>query len=109
MLNLFAGTTNNFEQRGIIPRAISQLFSEINLQEEHQTTVRISYLEIYKEQLFDLLATINGNGSCELSITENAQHGTYVKGLSCLVAKNEEEALNMLFEVFRKSEIFYIM
>lgn len=69
------------------------------MQQEYDTTVRISYLEIYREQMFDLLATLHDKKPYELSISEDTQHGTYVKGLSCLVARNEEEALNMLFEV----------
>ena len=62
--------------------------------------MRVSYLEIYKEQMFDLLSSFEGRSKdSDLSIAEDSEGSTYVKGLSCLVAKNEEEALNYLFEV----------
>lgn len=93
------GTTNNFQQRGIIPRAINQLFSEIKEKYENDITVRVSYLEIYNEQMFDLLSTMYGGGKeANLSFAEDNDGVTYVKGLACYVAKTEEEALNYLFE-----------
>lgn len=69
--------------------------------------VRISYLEIYNETMFDLLSTIpeswNQNEQepepeNKMVVVEN-QDGIYVKGLSCHLVQTEEEALNLLFEV----------
>lgn len=52
--------------------------------------------------MFDLLSSLpesESQASGEpMAVTEN-QDGTYVKGLSCHLAQNEEEALNLLFEV----------
>ena len=68
---------------------------------------RISYLEIYNETMFDLLSTMNTPGSgtegmvpqlSPMTVVED-ENGCYVKGLSCHLAQNEEEALNLLFEV----------
>ena len=64
---------------------------------------RISYLEIYNETMFDLLSTLPESWSQvtegqQMSVSEN-EDGTYVKGLSCHLVQNEEEALNLLFEV----------
>lgn len=44
-----AGDTQRYDQRGIIPRAVHYLFSEIDLREDREVTVRCSYLEIYNE------------------------------------------------------------
>ena len=58
-------------------------------------------MEIYNEQLFDLLAALPEaykSGLDQLAIADDA-HGVYVRGLQSHVAYNEEEALNMLFEV----------
>ena len=95
------GATNNFQQRGIIPRAISQLFTEIKKKHEYDISVQVSYVEIYNEQMFDLLSTMHDGGEkvSGLSVAEDASGATYVKGLSYLAAKTEEEALNCLFEV----------
>lgn len=69
---------------------------------------RVSYLEIYNESMFDLLGSLpeatmshckEPNSVSEtIAVVEN-QDGIYVKGLSCYLAQNEEEALNLLFEV----------
>ncbi|CAG2197099.1 KIF6_9 [Mytilus edulis] len=68
---------------------------------EYSITVRVSYLEIYNESMVDLLATlpeaINQENGGSMSVAEN-QYGVYVKGLSCHLTQNEEEALNYLFE-----------
>lgn len=61
-------------------------------------------MEIYNEVMYDLLASLpdveNPSGKETMVLTEN-QDGVYVKGLSCHLAQNEEEALNLLFEVFK--------
>ena len=97
------GTTNDFKQRGIIPRSLTQLYREIKDRYEYDITVRISYIEIYQENMYDLLATMpksRENGySEEMTVTEDVNSITNVKGLSCHIAKSEEEALNLLFEV----------
>ena len=61
----------------------------------------MSYLEIYNEALFDLLAPggINPDGGENLLIQEDASKGTItVKGLTLAVANSEEEAMNLFFE-----------
>jgi hypothetical protein len=40
---------------GIIPRALSNLFDELRIQQV-EFTVRVSFLEIYNEELLDLLS-----------------------------------------------------
>lgn len=50
------GSTPNYKYRGIIPRAITQIFQEIGGLSENDFEIRVSYLEIYNEQLFDLLS-----------------------------------------------------
>lgn len=39
-----------------MPRCISLLFQEIEARYEQQITVGVSYLEIYNEMMYDLLA-----------------------------------------------------
>jgi kinesin family protein 11 len=40
---------------GIIPRTLSNLFDELRIQQV-EFTVRVSFLEIYNEELLDLLS-----------------------------------------------------
>ena len=49
------GAQNDYKYRGIVPRILSSLYQEINSRYEHQIKVSISYLELYNEQLIDLL------------------------------------------------------
>ncbi|XP_046327027.1 kinesin-like protein KIF9 isoform X1 [Haliotis rufescens] len=95
------GATENYKHRGLIPRSLSQLFREIEERPELAITVRVSYLEIYNESMFDLLSSLpeswNQSQAEPMVVVEN-QDGVFVKGLSCHLAQNEEEALNLLFE-----------
>ncbi|KFM76066.1 Kinesin-like protein KIF11-B, partial [Stegodyphus mimosarum] len=42
---------------GIIPRSLHQLFEELNKEENVEFSVRVSFLELYNEELFDLLSS----------------------------------------------------
>ncbi|XP_013917354.1 PREDICTED: kinesin-like protein KIF9 [Thamnophis sirtalis] len=91
------GTTVNFKHRGIIPRAIQQVFKSMEKHSNQFITVRISYLEIHNEVISDLLPSLGSESDLPLSIVESP-HGVSVKGLSIHPAPNEEIALNLLFE-----------
>lgn len=101
------GGVSSYNERGIIPRALSALYAHINGQSEMEYTVRISYLELYNEAGFDLLdsrqssAGAYGGGGGELgrvSAVSEDEHGEVtLRGLSSHVASTEEEALNLLF------------
>ena len=96
-----SGSCENFQERGIIPRAVSKIFSEISNRKEQSVWVRISYLEIYNESMYDLLATIPGTRYVDPSsftVTEDEDVSCRVKGLSVHMANTEEEALNLFFE-----------
>mmetsp|Transcript_21126 Transcript_21126/g.39027 ORF Transcript_21126/g.39027 Transcript_21126/m.39027 type:complete len:1097 (+) Transcript_21126:55-3345(+) len=74
------GVPDSLELRGIIPNSFAHIFEEII---EHSNTktylVRCSFLEIYNEQLKDLL---DHKTEKKLSLKENKDHGVYVAGLS---------------------------
>ncbi|NXD39894.1 KIF9 protein, partial [Copsychus sechellarum] len=93
------GAASEYRNRGIIPRAIQQIFKSAAEFLNILVTVRISYLEIYNETLFDLLAPALGRGSKDnqLAVMDGPQ-GVYVKGLSIHPVSHEEEALHLLFE-----------
>ncbi|KAM3928008.1 kinesin-like protein KIF9 [Leptodactylus fuscus] len=93
------GATENYKNRGIIPRALQQVFKEIAEQSERSVSVRVSYLEIYNETLFDLLSTLPDVPACDaqMAIVDDPQ-GVTVKGLSLHHVGDEERALNLLFE-----------
>jgi kinesin family protein 6/9 len=96
-----SGSVQNYKYRGMIPRAISQIFQEIGSRSnDFDYTVRVSYMEIYNELLFDLICdtpTADQQGTA-ISIQDDAKGEIHVKGLSLNLCRNEEEALNQLFE-----------
>ncbi|NWU58514.1 KIF9 protein, partial [Dromas ardeola] len=93
------GATAEYKHRGIIPRAIQQVFKTTAHSVDPFVTVRISYLEIYNETLFDLLSTMTRNGTSDMQMAVvDCPQGVYVKGLSIHAVSHEEDALNLLFE-----------
>ncbi|NXO13361.1 KIF9 protein, partial [Oriolus oriolus] len=93
------GVTSDYRRRGIIPRAIQQIFKAAAEFLHVMVTVRISYLEIYNEALFDLLAPGLARGCRDTQlVVRDGPQGIYVKGLSIHPVSHEEEALHLLFE-----------
>uniref|UniRef100_A0A8D2JFQ5 Kinesin-like protein n=1 Tax=Varanus komodoensis TaxID=61221 RepID=A0A8D2JFQ5_VARKO len=66
-------------QKGIIPRAFEHLFESVQCAENSKFLVRASYLEIYNEDIRDLLGP---NTKQKLELKEHPEKGIYVKGLS---------------------------
>ena len=93
------GGSSNYEYRGIIPRTLSLIFQEIDSRFDQQVSVKISYIEIYNELMFDLLSpTPTHEQSGNIHIVEDVSGNIKVKGLSLHTCSNEEEALSLLFE-----------
>uniref|UniRef100_A0A8B9LXN3 Kinesin-like protein n=1 Tax=Astyanax mexicanus TaxID=7994 RepID=A0A8B9LXN3_ASTMX len=95
------GATESYQQRGIIPRALQEVFYEVEQRVDHTFSVFLSFLEIYNETLVDLLASIKRGRAVQggaLTIVEDPGGGVSVKGLTLHPVHNEEEAFNLLFE-----------
>jgi kinesin family protein 6/9 len=91
------GPLTDYKVRGVIPRAVQQVFQEIAARPEQAITVRVSFLEIYNEALFDLLAPA-GAAPADLMIIDDPSGSVYCRGLTMTVAATEEDVLNLLFE-----------
>ncbi|XP_056104394.1 kinesin-like protein KIF9 isoform X3 [Rhinichthys klamathensis goyatoka] len=95
------GAAETYKQRGIIPRALQEVFQEVVDRVDHTFSVHLSFLEIYNETIVDLLSSLKhgkGSHSGVLTVVEEPGGGVSVKGLSLHLVHNEEEALNLLFE-----------
>lgn len=82
------GVRNDSERKGVIPNSFSQIFSHIARTTDKQYLVRASYLEIYQEEIRDLLSK---DQTKRLELKERADVGVYVKDLSSFVCKSIKE------------------
>lgn len=66
---------------GVIPLAITDIFSFIRETPQREFLLRVSYLEIYNEKIYDLLSAHNGPGqtiqSEEIKLREDPRRGVY--------------------------------
>lgn len=76
------------EKKGVIPNSFEHIFTHISRSQNQQYLVRASYLEIYQEEIRDLLAK---DQSKKMELKENPETGVYIKDLSSFVTKNVKE------------------
>lgn len=82
------------ELRGITPRAFVHVFERVQgTKADEQYLVRASYLEIYNEEVRDLLSKEPKN---KLELKEHPEHGTYVKDLSSFPVRTVQEMEQVL-------------
>eukprot|EP00064_Thunnus_orientalis_P010074 superscaffoldBa00001333_g10100 len=82
------GISNDPERRGVIPNSFQHIFTQIARTQNQKYLVRSSYLEIYQEEIRDLLCKDNNK---KLELKESPDYGVYVKDLSSVVTKNATE------------------
>jgi len=91
-----AGPSNaSEEEKGLLPRAFDHIFNDIQIADPDVTRflVRASFLEIYNEEVRDLLAK-DPKERCELK--EHPNSGVYVKDLNAFVVKGVAEISQVL-------------
>ena len=80
-------------EAGMIPRAAEQLFATIerggSLQ-HGRFLLRVSFLQLYREGLSDLLAP-NGGAGQSLALREDPHRGVYVEGLTEVAVRSPQE------------------
>ncbi|CAL9151481.1 unnamed protein product [Musa hybrid cultivar] len=77
---------------GIIPLAVHDLFLSIQEDIDREFLVRMSYMEIYNEEINDLLAPEHR----KLQIHENLERGIYVAGLREEIVTCAEQVLDLM-------------
>jgi kinesin family protein 3/17 len=86
------GQTHVSENRGIIPRTFDQIFKTIDGTADKQFLVSISILELYNEDVFDLLIAKKS----KLNLRERPGEGFFVENLSTRDIKSSKECLEVL-------------
>ncbi|RKP00389.1 hypothetical protein CXG81DRAFT_13292, partial [Caulochytrium protostelioides] len=76
--------------RGIIPNTFNHLFDHIAQSSDKNFLVTVSFLEIYNEEIRDLLVHVKGKQT-GLPLKEHPETGVYVKDLSSTVVKSVDE------------------
>ena len=82
------GVRSNPELRGVIPNSFEHIFTQISRTKDQQYLVRASYLEIYQEEVKDLLSKDHKK---KLELKERPDTGVYVKDLQSFVTKSIKE------------------
>ncbi|XP_043992901.1 kinesin-like protein KIF11 isoform X2 [Gambusia affinis] len=81
---------------GIIPRTLHQIFEKLS-ENGTEFSVKVSLLEIYNEELFDLLSpTEDVNERLQLFDDPRNKRGVVVKGLEEVVVHNKDEVYQIL-------------
>lgn len=87
------GLKNDHDRRGVIPRSFEHIFNHIGRSENMQYLVRASYLEIYQEEIRDLLQP---DQSLRFELKEKPDTGVFVKDLSTSVCKSATEIQQLM-------------
>ncbi|KAL2621611.1 hypothetical protein R1flu_001816 [Riccia fluitans] len=80
------------EEPGIIPLAIQDVFRNIEAETNREFLLRVSYMEIYNEEIKDLLAPENR----KLQVHESAERGIFVAGLREEIVVSPEQVLQLM-------------
>ena len=93
------------ELRGIIPRTFEYIFGLLEDQRQkmasHQHIIKCSYLEIYNEQIFDLLDAASSN----LHLREEMKRGVFVDGLTEVPVVTPQQALDVFSRGHRSRRV----
>ncbi|KAG7698533.1 hypothetical protein KL948_003903 [Ogataea haglerorum] len=85
------------DEDGLIPMVCRQLFTRLDQQVHTKVQVKISFIEIYQENVYDLL----GNGS-KLRVRENSERIPFIENLNEYNVSDSREIMKLLNEGFEK-------
>ena len=88
---------------GVIPLAITDIFSYIRETPQREFLLRVSYLEIYNEKIHDLLAAPSGAGPGfnldkqeEIKLREDSKRGVYASPLKEEIVQSPTQLLRVI-------------
>ncbi|XP_067424665.1 kinesin-like protein KIF27 isoform X2 [Emydura macquarii macquarii] len=82
------------DEKGIIPRAIQELFQSISENHNIDFSVKVSYIEVYKEELRDLLEL--ETSMKDLHIREDEKGNTVIVGAKDCQVESVDEVMSLL-------------
>ncbi|XP_068451950.1 kinesin-like protein KIF17 isoform X2 [Clinocottus analis] len=100
------GVTEPAAQRGVIPRAFEHVFESIQCAEDTKFLVRASYLEIYNEEIRDLLGS---DTKQRLELKEHPERGVYARDLSLHTVHSVAECESVIERGWRNRAVGYTL
>ncbi|KAJ8460666.1 hypothetical protein OPV22_033592 [Ensete ventricosum] len=80
------------EEPGIIPLAVEDVFRTTKMTTDREFLIRVSYMEIYNEEINDLLTL----GNQKLPIHESLERGFFVAGIREEIVNSAEQVFDLL-------------
>ncbi|KAG2820351.1 hypothetical protein PC129_g10152 [Phytophthora cactorum] len=90
------------EEGGIISRVVKDLYEEVERAKSDPIELKVSFVEIYMEQIRDLLSPSSSSGTIGtptnggLKIRESAQHGVYIEEMTRIPSKSEAAMMELV-------------
>lgn len=90
------------EEGGIISRVVKDLYEEVERARTDPIELKVSFVEIYMEQIRDLLAPSGSSGTIGtptnggLKIRESTQHGVYIEEMMRIPSKSEAAMMELV-------------
>ncbi|XP_067101509.1 kinesin-like protein KIF17 [Osmerus mordax] len=100
------GAAEPAPQRGVIPRAFEHIFESIQCAENTKFLVRASYLEIYNEEIRDLLGH---DTKQKIELKEHPERGVYVRDLSMHTVHSVGECERIMEQGWRNRSVGYTL
>ena len=82
------GVPDHETMKGVIPRTFSHIIKIIDSSKDKNFLVRCSYIEIYNEEIRDLLSD---NVKAKLELKESQDKGVFIKDLNMMIVKSVAE------------------
>ena len=83
---------------GVIPRAVKDLYDNIQIKCDSNAIVELSYMEVYNEEIRDLLCNDPAANAKQLRIRETLNGEVYVRGLQARTVGNPGEIGKLMDE-----------
>lgn len=92
------GTSYNGEgNMGVIPRAVNEIFQNVKDQFAIDFTITVSFMELYREVLYDLLGN-KAKDQCVLEIREDIMKGIHIPNLTEIPVESANDVLEILIK-----------
>eukprot|EP00466_Bigelowiella_natans_P003548 jgi/Bigna1/57657/fgenesh1_pm.23_\ len=98
------GDPSSNEHKGMIPRAIDQIFKKLEVKSK-EFTVKVSFLEIYNEELIDLCADVHAKKPLRIFEDSTGKKGMLVNNLEEVMVQDSKMVLDVLHKALANRQV----